>query len=103
MQYLSILFYSAYSIIACCGLNAGSNHRFRSNCYHATYELDEGVNPAVTVTVEQTVRSLVDIHLLLTPLTYAQYTQRASQPGSTLPPLNEFYRGLPDAAECKNC
>ena len=82
-------------------MNAGSNYQFRSNCYYATYEVEEGVNPAVTVTVEQTVGSLVDIHLLLTPLTYAQYAQRASQPGSTLPPLNEFYGSRPDAAECK--
>ena len=79
-------------------MNAGSNHQFRSNCY----EVDEGVNRAVIVTVEQTVRSVADIHLLLTPLTYAQYTQRASQPGSTLLPLNEI-GNQPDAAECKHC
>ena len=77
--------------------HAGAQFQFSENDYTTT----EGVNPAVEVVVQQIYTTLADIHLKLTPLTYARYTQRASQPGSTLPPLDELHRSRPDPAECK--
>ena len=77
--------------------HAGAQFQFSENDYTAK----EGVNSVVEVVVQQISASLVDIHLKLTPLTYAQYTQRASRPGSTLLPLDEFHRSRPDPAECK--
>ena len=50
--------------------------------------------------VEQTLGSLVDIHLLLIPMTYAQYEQQANQPGSGLLQLDVHHGSRPDAAEC---
>ena len=52
------------------------------------YATEEGVNSVVRVVVQQISASLVEIHLRLTPLTYAQYAQRASQDGQTSHPLN---------------
>ena len=63
--------------------------------------MDEVGHSTVTVAVQQISASLVDIHLKLTPLTYAQYMQRANQTGSTLSPLDEFHSNRPIAAECK--
>ena len=87
--------------IAC----TGARYQFSENDYAAT----EGVDPAVQVTVQQISASLLDIHLKLTPYTYAQYRQQASQPGSTLAssegfrsrPLDEFHGSRPDPAESK--
>ena len=79
-------------------LHAGAQCQFRGGC--SDYATDEGTNSGVTVVVEQVFGSLVDIHLLLTPLTYDQYTQRASQPGSDLASLDTYHGSRPDAAEC---
>ena len=78
--------------IAC----TGAQYQFSEN----DYVTEEGVNSSVQVLVQQISASLVDIHLRLTPYTYAQYTQRQGQPGSSLAPLDEFHGSRPDAAEC---
>ena len=83
----------------------GARYQFSENDYAAR----EGDDRAVRVTVHQISASLVDIRLKLTPYTYAQYTQRANQPGSTLAPsekfrgrpLDEFHESRPDPAESK--
>ena len=75
----------------------GAQYRFREN----DYATEEGVNSVVTVVVEQLLPGLIDIHLLLTPLTYDQYNQRANQPGSDLPPLDRYHDSRPGPAECK--
>ena len=81
-------------------IHTEAQYQFRDICNYAT---EEGVNASITVIVEQVHGSLTkDIHLLLIPMTYAQYTQRASQPGSNLRPINEFHGNRPaDPAECK--
>ena len=87
--------------IAC----TGAQYQFSEIDYAAT----EGVDQAVRVTVKQISDSLLDIHLKLTPYTYAQFIQQASRPGSTFPPseefhdkpLDEFHGSRPDAAESK--
>ena len=73
----------------------GARYQFRDN----DYATEESSN--VTVVVEQIFGSLVPIYLKLTPLTYDQYMQRASQPGSDLASLDTYHGSRPDAAECK--
>ena len=45
--------------------------------------------------------SLQDIHLLLVPLTYAQYLTRAAL-DPTLPDIDVYNQSRPDTAECKS-
>lgn len=75
----------------------GAEYQFTEVDYTAT----EGVDSHITVTVRQKSDSPVDIHLLVIPLTYAQYEQRRMQPDSTLAPIDTFHRNRPDPAECK--
>ena len=51
--------------------------------------------------MQQIVQSVRDVHLLLTPLTYAQYIARSNQPGSTLAPIDQFHGSRPSNAHCK--
>ena len=72
-----------------------------------TYEFAEGdytgneaTGMPITVTVRQVVSSVQDIHLLLVPLTYAEYTARAAT-DPTLADIDVYHRSRPDAAESK--
>ena len=51
--------------------------------------------------MQQIVQSVRDVHLLLTPLTYAQYIARSNQPGSTLAPIDQFHGSRPSNAHRK--
>ena len=51
------------------------------------YFTTEGPKAHIRVVVQQIVECLHDVHLLLTPLTYAQYLAHRNQSGSTLPPM----------------
>ena len=44
--------------------------------------------------------SVLDIHLLLVPLTYSEYEARAAT-DPELAAINVYHRSRPDAAECK--
>ena len=76
------------------------------NIYTApTYEFTEGdyignEGMPITVTVRQVVSSVQDIHLILVPLTYDQYTARAAT-DPELAGIDVFHRSRPDAAERK--
>ena len=84
-----------------------------SNCGYIlstepTYQFDqsdyvttEGPNAHIEVVVQQIVQSVRDVHLLLTPLTYAQYIARSNQPNSTLPPIDQYHHSRPSNAHCK--
>ena len=72
-----------------------------------TYEFTEGdytgnedTGRPVVVTVRQTISSVQDIHLLLVPLTYAEYIVRAAS-DSRLAGIDVYHRSRPDAAERK--
>ena len=60
----------------------------------------EGPNAHIRVVVQQVVQSVRDIHLLLTPLTYAEYITRSSQPNSTLFPIDLYHGSRPSNAHC---
>ena len=60
----------------------------------------EGSGSAVVVNVQQIVSSVRDIHLLLVPLTYDQYSARAAA-DPTLAAINVYHGSRPDPAECK--
>ena len=77
--------------------HAEPKYQFDLSAYAAT----EGLNPYITVVVQQIVQSVRDVHLLLTPLTYAQYIARSTQPGSTLAPIDLFHGSRPSNAHCK--
>ena len=61
----------------------------------------EGPNANIEVVVQQIVQSVRDVHLFLTPLTYAQYIARNNQTGSTLPPIDQFHSSRPSNAHRK--
>ena len=65
------------------------------------YATTEGPNAHIEVVVQQSVQSVRDVHLLLTPLTYAQYIAYSDQPGSTLPPIGQYHGSRPSNAHCK--
>ena len=65
------------------------------------YVTTEGPNAHIRVVVQQIVQSVRDIHLLLTPLTYAQYIAHSNQPGSTLAPISQYHESRPSNAHCK--
>ena len=66
------------------------------------YNTTEGPNAHIRVAVRQIVQSTVhNVHLLLTPLTYAQYIARSNQSGSTLPPIDQRHGNRPSSAHCK--
>ena len=67
----------------------------------SSYVTTEGPNAHIRVVVQQIVQSVRDIHLLLTPLTYAQYIARSNQPGSTLAPIDQFHGSRPSNAHRK--
>ena len=72
-------------------------YQFDRNSYVTT----EGPNARIRVVVQQIVQSVRDIHLLLTPLTYAQYIARSNQPGSTLASIDLFHGSRPSNAHRK--
>ena len=61
------------------------------NFTEALYGAAGGENAHITLTVLQKTGSLVNIHLLVIPLTHTQYEQRSLQNGSTLAPIDMFY------------
>ena len=65
------------------------------------YVTTEGPNAHIRVVVQQIVQSVRDIHLLLTPLTYAEYIARSNQPGSTLAPISRYHESRPSNAHRK--
>ena len=67
------------------------------------YVTTEGPNAHIEVVVEQIVQSVHahDVHLLLTPLTYAQYIARSNQPSSTLAPIDQVHGSRPSNAHRK--
>ena len=67
----------------------------------SSYVTTEGPNARIRVVVQQIVQSVRDIHLLLTPLTYAQYIAHSNQPRSTLAPIDQFHGSRPSNAHCK--
>ena len=77
-------------------------------CAEPTYQFDqgdyvesEGAGNAIVVNVQQIVSSVQDVHLLLVPLTYDQYSARAVN-DSTLAAIDVYHGSRPDAAERKD-
>ena len=73
----------------------------------ATYQFDqgdyvesEGSGNAIVVNVQQIVSSVHDVHLLLVPLTYDQYSARAAT-DPTLAAIDVYHGSRPDPAERK--
>lgn len=67
----------------------------------STYSRFEGVHPCGHVVIQQIVESVIDIHLLVTPLTYSQYMSRSNTPSSTLAPINQYHGSRPSNAHCE--
>ena len=65
------------------------------------YATTEGPDAHIRVAVRPIVQSVRDIHLLLTPLTYAQYIACSNQPGSILAPIDQYHHSRPSNASCK--
>ena len=65
------------------------------------YATTEGPNAHIRVAVRPIVQSVRDIHLLLTPLTYAQYIARSNQLESPVAPIDQYHRSRPSNATCK--
>ena len=96
-------YFSHHACGACCVSNCDyilptePTYQFSQSDYATT----EGPNAYIEVVVQQSVQSVRDVHLLLTPLTYAQYIAYSDQPGSTLPPIGQYHGSRPSNAHCK--
>ena len=65
------------------------------------YVTTEGPNAHIRVVVQQLVQIVREVHLLLTPLTYAQYIAHSNQSGSTLAPIDQYHGVRPSNAHRK--
>ena len=90
---------TAWCCVSNCGyiLSTEPTYQFDQGDYVTT----EGPNAHIEVVVQQIVQSVRDVHLLLTPLTYAQYIARSNEPNSTLAPIDQFHGSRPSNAHRK--